>query len=68
MSEQHEPALDGALEATDEQRIDGIVAQVAADIAQHEDPDVEALLRQRLADSGIELGDAEIRGLAARVA
>jgi superfamily II helicase len=52
-----DPVEDGALEATDDERIDGIVEQVRADILVGTQSDVESLLRQRLDDAAVVVTD-----------
>lgn len=53
--------------ASDQDKLDGLVAQMHADLA-GEDPDTVAqTLRHRLTDIGITLDDAEIADLVAKV-
>jgi hypothetical protein len=66
MTEQDGPALDGATEATREQQLDGIVAQVASDVRHHGIDDAGGLLRQRITECGIDVGDDEFALLLAR--
>jgi hypothetical protein len=57
---QDEPIMDGSTEAEDDQKVRGIVDQLAADLQLRPQEDSERLLRQRLDDAGIVLDDAEI--------
>jgi hypothetical protein len=61
----HDPVEDGALEATDEERIAGIVEQVRADIQLGAQIDAGSLLRERLSDAGIAVTDARFASLLA---
>ena len=57
----HDPVQDGAREATDDERIAGIVDQVRADILLGTQSDVISLLRQRHLDRAQEDADHWIR-------
>ena len=54
-----EPVQTGANAASDDDKVDGIVAQMRADIAQGNVKDVADALRQRLADADLELDDKQ---------
>lgn len=56
---QDQPIEDGHHDATDAQRLAGILTQVRADLALGHSHDATELLRQRLGDAGIELSDAD---------
>jgi len=53
--------------ATDQERLDGLVAQMHADLAGADPAVVEQSLRHRLSDIGIELGADRIAGLVAQI-
>jgi predicted dehydrogenase len=55
------PIEEGATEATHDEKIRGIVAQVREDVRMGHADDEEGLLRQRLADAGIEVTDTQVR-------
>ncbi|MDO8336983.1 MAG: hypothetical protein Q7T15_01860 [Microcella sp.] len=59
------PIEDGALDATAEQKIDGIVAQTRQDLEQGHARSAHELLAQRFAQSGIAVSDSRIAELAA---
>lgn len=59
MSDQDFPIEDGALDASRDEQLRGIVTQVRADLELYVTQDPELLLGQRLADAGLEVGDAE---------
>lgn len=62
---QDEPAMD-MHQASDRDKIRGIVAQTRADFPSGSDPDqVERALRQRFDDTGITVDEAQIKKLAA---
>jgi hypothetical protein len=63
----HDPVEDGALEATDDERIAGIIEQVRADILLGTQIDAESLLRERLADAAIAVTDDQFVSLLADV-
>ncbi len=67
MATQDFPIQDGFDDATDEQKIAGIVAQTRADYLQGVTTDVAAHLQHRLIDAGIELDQARIEALATQV-
>jgi hypothetical protein len=56
------PIQEGATEATREEKIRGILAQVRQDMEQGYADDREQLLRQRLDEAGISATDDELRG------
>lgn len=63
---QHKPVEAGSLEATDDERIAGIIEQVRADASVgHGDP--VALLRHRIDESGIQVSDEDFGELAGLV-
>jgi hypothetical protein len=55
------PIEEGATEATREQKIRGILAQVQEDLKQGHADDRGQLLRQRLDEAGIEVTESELR-------
>lgn len=55
------PIQDGATEATREEKIRGILAQVEQDMEQGHADDREQLLRQRLEEAGIGVTEDEVR-------
>ena len=57
---QDEPIEEGSGDASGLERIAGIVEQVRADVALGTVHDVDAELRKRLADAGIEVGEEEL--------
>ena len=61
------PIQHGSNDATLDQKLDGLVAQVRVDYLQGTATDVAAVLQQRLIDSGIELDADAIAALAERV-
>jgi hypothetical protein len=63
----HDPVQDGAREATDDERIAGIVDQVRADILLGTQSDVISLLRQRLDDAAVVVTDDQFVRLLAQV-
>jgi hypothetical protein len=62
-----EPVQEGALEATDDERIAGIVEQVRGDITRGTEGDPVRLLRQRLDDAGVAVSDEQFEELVAEV-
>jgi hypothetical protein len=66
-STQDAPAMD-MHDASDEDRIAGIVAQTRADVGDASDERIADVLRQRFSDIGLEVGDDRVRALAAEVA
>ncbi len=60
---QDEPVQEGAGEASEDERVRGLLVQVAADLRTRPDEDAVAVVRQRLGDLGIERSDAEIERL-----
>ena len=63
---QDEPAL-AQNTASDQDRLDGLVAQLHADLAGEDPATVERAVRHRLDDIGLELDEAKIRDLIARI-
>lgn len=57
---QDEPIEEGSGDASGLERIAGIVEQVRADVSLGTVHDVDAELRKRLADAGIEVGEEEL--------
>ena len=53
--------------ATESEKLDGIVEQTRADLQQGNVDDAQDVLRQRLHDAGIEVGDDEFDALLARL-
>jgi hypothetical protein len=64
---QDEPIMNGSTEASDDQKVRGIVDQLTADLQLLPHEDSKKLLRQRLEDAGITLDDAEISRIADEV-
>lgn len=64
---QDEPAMD-MHDATDEERISGIVAQTRADVGDAPEERIADVLRQRFTETGTDVGDDRIRALAAEIA
>ncbi len=64
---QNEPAMD-MHSTTDEDRIAGIVAQTRSDVGDAGEDRIADVLRQRFADTGIDVGDDRVRALAAEIA
>jgi hypothetical protein len=62
-----EPVQDGSGSATRDDKIAGLLQQVAADVALRPGEDAVGLLTLRLADAGIEMDDHEIAELAANL-
>lgn len=62
---QDEPIEDGAGEATDGDRVDGILEQLRADIALGHVDDPRSALAQRLLDAGFSIDADELDGLVA---
>ncbi|MET4782949.1 hypothetical protein [Glaciihabitans sp. UYNi722] len=64
---QNEPVQDGHNDASVGDKVQGIVNQIAGDVALRPEENIDRLLRARLADAGIELDDEEITALVARL-
>lgn len=64
---QDEPIMD-MHEATDEERVSGIVAQTRADVGDASEERIADVLRQRFTETGTDVGDDRIRALAAEIA
>jgi hypothetical protein len=58
---------DGAREATDEERLAGILDQVRGDVALGHEGDAVQLLRQRLDDTGVVVSDEQFEALLLQV-
>jgi hypothetical protein len=63
----HDPVEDGALEATDDERIAGIVEQVRADLEIGTQSDAAGLLHQRLDDAAVVVTENQFARLLAQV-
>ncbi|WP_431802867.1 hypothetical protein [Microbacterium sp. bgisy203] len=63
---QDEPALDQNA-ASDQDKLDGLVAQLRADVAGENAATVEQAVRRRLDDTGIALGEERIAALVAEL-
>lgn len=64
LNEQNQPVQQGSFDATDDERLQGLLSQVAADLDARPDEDAVGLLTLRLADAGIEMDHDEIVTLA----
>lgn len=64
MDEQTTPREDGHDDASDRDKLDGIVEQMKQDVAQGHVDDTDDALRQRLADAGLDVDDEEFAALA----
>ena len=64
---QNEAVEDGNNDATNRERLAGIVAQVKADLSLGHSHDARDLVSQRLTDAGIELTPAELDAVVAEV-
>jgi hypothetical protein len=64
---QDAPAMD-MHGTTTEERVDGIVAQTRMDVGDAPAERIADVLRQRFADTGIDVGDDRVRALAAEIA
>jgi len=66
-----EPTQDGPAlaqnAASDQDRLDGLVAQMHADLTGADAATVEQALRHRLTDIGLDLDEGEIQALVARI-
>ena len=67
MTIQNTPIEDGHDDASNEDRLAGLVAQVRADYLLGTTDDAAGMLRTRLRDAGIELDDAKFDALVATV-
>jgi hypothetical protein len=61
------PEQEGALDATVNEKVDGLVEQIRADIARGDAEDAATILNQRLGDSGIQVTEEEFRALLTRI-
>jgi hypothetical protein len=66
-AEQHQPVEDGSGDASERDRLDGIVEQTKQDLAMGHVDNAETALRERLADVGIDVDDAQFAELLATV-
>jgi hypothetical protein len=65
---QTEPVEDGAMDATNEQRLAGVAQQVASDVSMdHTHDSVLAMLRDRCAETGVQATDEQLQSLAQRI-
>ena len=64
---QDHPIQHGSDDAPLDEKLRGILLQVAGDAELRPEEDVEALLRQRLRDTRIEIAEEHIAGLARRI-
>lgn len=55
------PVLDGATDATPEQKIRGLLDQLAADVSRFPDIDAVAVVKDWIRDAGVEPNDAQIQ-------
>lgn len=60
MSTQDAPIEDGSGEASDDQRLEGIIQQVRADVALGNVDDARGMVRQRLEEAGMPASDSDI--------
>ena len=67
MSEQDTPVENGSNDATDNEKIDGIIEQVRGDVTIGDPQDPREILAQRLADAGLVVSEAEFERLAAKL-
>ncbi|MFF2387908.1 hypothetical protein [Agromyces sp. NPDC058104] len=67
MDEQREPIEDGHDDASDAQKLDGIVEQVRGDLAMSAVDDVRSMIRDRLRDAGLPDSERDVDVVAARV-
>lgn len=65
-AEQTEPVMDQH-STTDAEKLDGLVAQMHADLAGEDPATVEQALRHRLDDTGLEVDASAIADLVARI-
>jgi hypothetical protein len=63
--QQNEPIMAGSDDALLTEKVEGIIAQVKADSPGASSAELTVLLRQRLDDAGLEIGDDELGRLAA---
>jgi len=57
---QDEPIMNGSTEAGHDEKVQGLIDQLKADLQLRPQEDAEKLLRQRLDDAGMSLDDDEI--------
>ncbi|HEY9472056.1 MAG TPA: hypothetical protein VIQ76_20825 [Propionibacteriaceae bacterium] len=63
--EERFPVMDGATDATPEEKIRGLLDQLAADVHRYPNINAEAVVRQWLKDAAVEPSDSEVRMLVA---
>ena len=63
-----EPVQEGSNDATRDQKISGLVRQVAADLALRPQEDLLTQLRVRLSDAGITVDEDELIAIAGTIA
>jgi hypothetical protein len=57
------PVMDGSMEATPEEKIRGLLDQVAADVHRYPGIDPEAVVRQWIKDAGVEPTDDQVAAI-----
>jgi hypothetical protein len=60
MDTQDAPIEDGHDEATDDQRLEGVIQQVRGDVALGNVDDVRAMVRQRLSEAGLDASESDV--------
>ncbi len=60
---QTEPIQEGSFDASRQEKITGLLNQIAADLAQHPHEEISAQVRLRLSEAGILADDDEIESL-----
>lgn len=66
-AEQNRPVLAGSDDGSIDEKLRGILLQVAADHESRPDEDLEAVLARRLQDAGLHFTEDAVAGLARRV-
>ncbi|WP_157155651.1 MULTISPECIES: hypothetical protein [unclassified Diaminobutyricimonas] len=65
---QTEPVEDGAMDATNEERLAGVAQQVASDVSMdHTHESVLTMLRERCGETGVQATDEQLQALAQRI-
>lgn len=64
---QDEPTQAGTNDATDDQRLAGVIAQVRADVALGHTGDAAGVLKQRLDDAAISLSEEDFAAAVAKL-
>ena len=67
MNEQDTPIEDGHDDASQRDKLDGLIEQMRQDVALGNVTDIDDAVRQRLTDSGIDLDEQEFATLVASV-